>query len=453
MRLSVEQKITFAFGGALFVILFIFFSFYLSIQELNNAQKWVDHTLEVLGNFKQIEESLTSAESAQRGYQLTGDPILLSDYHYQVNAFRQHLAAAIQFSSDNAWQQQRFRELQPLIEQKIKFMEGAIATRKEGVGGEPPRGVSVIEGRNLREQIDAKINEMETMERRLLKDRESASGKRSDKTFINLGFAAFASLGLFGFTVYLVLRDLEQRRKSEEKQQTLLKALEKTNVELNDFAYVVSHDLKAPLRGITTLSSWLLNDYADKLDEQGKEQFRLLISRTKRMNDLIEGILAYSRVGRRDTALATVDLQELITQLKDSLAPPEGIRIEIKKTLPTIRTKRTQIEQIFQNLISNAIKYMGKPEGLIEIDYSFQDSMIVFVVRDDGPGIDPQYHAKIFQLFQTLAPQDKTDSTGVGLSIAKKMVENLGGKIWVESYPGDGSSFYFSLPKSVLEKI
>ncbi|MDD5064081.1 MAG: ATP-binding protein [Phycisphaerae bacterium] len=244
-----------------------------------------------------------------------------------------------------------------------------------------------------------------------------------------------------------VSRDITERKLAEQRQAELLEQLEKTNQELKDFAYIVSHDLKAPLRGIKTLAEWISTDYADKLDDNGKEQISLLGSRVDRMHNLIDGILQYSRVGRVEEEKVVVNLNELVPEIIDLLAPPENVTITIENTLPMIECEPTRIMQVFQNLLSNAVKYMDKPKGQIKVDCVEEDGFWKFSVADNGPGIEEKHFGKIFQLFQTLSPRDESQSTGIGLTVIKKIVELYNGKIWVESEPGQGSTFFFTLPK------
>ncbi len=237
-------------------------------------------------------------------------------------------------------------------------------------------------------------------------------------------------------------------RREHKKRGELLRELESANEELRNFAYVVSHDLKAPLRAISSLADWISTDYADKFDQEGKEHLRLLIQRVHRMDGLIEGILQYSRVGRVKEGIVAVDLNPLVEKVVAMLAPPANIAITVENPLPTVMTEPTRIQQVFQNLISNAIKYMDKPEGRIRIACAAEGHEWKFSVADNGPGIRQQHFDKIFQLFQTLAPRDRVESSGVGLALVKKIVEMYGGHVWVESAVGQGSTFYFTLPRT-----
>ena len=239
----------------------------------------------------------------------------------------------------------------------------------------------------------------------------------------------------------------------KEKINQFLSALEKStarlkaaNQELQDFAYVVSHDLKAPLRGISTLAGWISTDHRDNLDEEAQEKLDLLLVRVRRMNDLIDGILKYSRVGRSREEMAPVDCNALVAETVDLLAPGEKFTVTVQENLPTLVVDRTKLGEVFQNLISNAIKYIDKPHGEIRIGCEPDGKGWKFHVSDNGPGIEEKYHEKVFQIFQTLGPKDTPGSTGVGLAVVKKIIEQMGGEIWIESAAGDGTTFFFTIP-------
>jgi signal transduction histidine kinase len=238
-----------------------------------------------------------------------------------------------------------------------------------------------------------------------------------------------------------------ERKELQAQQVQLLKEVQSANQDLKEFAYIVSHDLKAPLRGINSLANWLLQDYEDCLDEDGKEMLKLMQHRVSRMTDLINGILEYSRVGRINEENVEINLQELVEELINDVVPLERIKVIIKQPLPVIFAEKTRIKQLFQNLISNAVKYMNKHQGKIEIDCCDRQNFWEFSISDNGCGIPSQHFETIFQIFQTLKPMEKSDSTGIGLSVVKKIVELYGGQIWVTSELDQGSTFYFTLPK------
>jgi signal transduction histidine kinase len=183
------------------------------------------------------------------------------------------------------------------------------------------------------------------------------------------------------------------------------------------------------------------------LDEAGKKQIQLLLGRVEGLVGLIECILLYSRIGRLERNRQEIDTGALLAEVIDSLMPPSSIQITVEQNLPFLHMNKTRIMQVFQNLIGNALKFIDKADGRIRIGCQDVGQYWQFSVADNGPGIDPKYHEKIFQIFQVLQPRDELESTGIGLSLVKKIVELYGGKVWVESAVGQGSTFFFTLPK------
>jgi PAS domain S-box-containing protein len=256
-------------------------------------------------------------------------------------------------------------------------------------------------------------------------------------------------------TVYDVTakKELVALRKAEQELERLnedlcsaVNELSQANEELQEFAYITAHDLKTPLRAIGTLADWLSKDYAEKFDEKGKEKIRMLVKRAVQMSALIDDILRYSRVGHNKDN-KRVDLNTLLSEVIAGINPPENIEITVEDELPVLMCDKIQIYQVFQNLLSNAVKYIDKPRGQIKIGCAEQGNFWKFSVTDNGPGIEKRHFGRIFKLFQTLSPSEKTDNTGIGLSIVKKIVEINGGSVSVESEVGKGSIFIFTLPK------
>jgi signal transduction histidine kinase len=228
------------------------------------------------------------------------------------------------------------------------------------------------------------------------------------------------------------------------------------NQELDQFVGIVAHDLKAPLRAVTNLSQWLEDDLMNQIPPENKEQLQLMRSRIFRMNALIEGLSQYARVGREDIKPEMVCVRTLLEEAIDSIAPPPEFTIEIDQ-MPTIFTKRIMLNQVFTNLISNAIKHHYRPDGHIHISSKkiivndYQQNPVEFyefAIADDGSGIDVNRQTRIFNIFQTSEVREKTQSSGIGLTIVKKIVETEGGQIRLDSQVGLGSTFYFTWYKS-----
>jgi PAS domain S-box-containing protein len=267
----------------------------------------------------------------------------------------------------------------------------------------------------------------------------------SGQTLVALYSAMIISEGSERLGV-IMFQDITPRKRAEQQLAAYSSKLEKKNRELDQFAYVVSHDLKAPLRAISNLSTWLQEDLEGNLTDDSRKNFELLRGRVSRLEALINGVLEYSKIGRTEITSELIDTPELITDIIDLLPVPQHIRFEISSDLPKVYGARILLNHVFSNLISNAIKYNNKAEGLIRI-YAFEkEQHHEFVVEDNGPGIEKEFQEKIFQIFQTLQARDKFESTGVGLAIVKRIIDEQDGRIWVESEPGKGSKFIFTWP-------
>jgi signal transduction histidine kinase len=240
-------------------------------------------------------------------------------------------------------------------------------------------------------------------------------------------------------------------RARADRLAELANALKLSNDELDQFTYVTSHDLKAPLRGIQNLSVWLEEDLAEKVTPQAHEQLKLLRGRVQRMEALINGLLEYAHVGRTTGKIERVDVAALLTEIIDWISPPPEVQIHISPAMPVLRTDRLRLQQVLTNLIENAVKHRGRPGGHIGVQCETAGRFYRFSISDDGQGIEPQYQQRIFGIFQTLLPRDQLEGTGIGLALVKKVVEAKGGEITVESVPGQGAIFRFTWPRSEEE--
>lgn len=229
--------------------------------------------------------------------------------------------------------------------------------------------------------------------------------------------------------------------------------LERANHELERFAYITSHDLKAPLRGIASLAQWVNEDYAASLDAEGQENLRLIISRAERMNGLIDGVLRYSRALRAEPTYQKIDTARAAREAIDLIAPPENVEITLEPGLPEIVYDYTQFQQIVQNLVANAIEHRDKPSGAIRLGAVDLGEAWEFVVADNGPGIPAGCEEKIFGLFQTVRSKDEHESTGVGLAVVKSLVERNGGRVGVRCEVGQGARFSFTIPKHLTSVV
>jgi PAS domain S-box-containing protein len=266
-----------------------------------------------------------------------------------------------------------------------------------------------------------------------------------EERFFNLVVQPLRDNGgkVYGLMTFAV--DVTEHVRAQQELTELALALERTNRELDSFAYAASHDLRAPLRGIANLAQWIEEDLVStgQLRDETREMLELMRGRMHRMEGLIEGLLEYSRAGRIRHAPETVDIGDVVDDVIDLLSPPETVSIHIGPDFPTISTERLLVQQVLMNLIGNAIKHADRKDAAIEVTSQRVGQFYEFSVRDNGPGIPPEYHDRIWGIFQTLEARDRVEGAGIGLALVKKIVESQGGRVWVESAPGKGATFRF----------
>ncbi|MCW8889764.1 MAG: ATP-binding protein [Sedimenticola sp.] len=252
----------------------------------------------------------------------------------------------------------------------------------------------------------------------------------------------------------VTFQDITERKAAENEIRRYTRDLEQSNQELDKFAYIASHDLKSPLRGIDQLASWITEDLGEQLNDETAEHLRLMRSRLNRMERLLDDLLTYSRIGRKAFVIKPVDVREMIEGLWSLHSVPEHFELKLTGEYPLFNTLETPLEQVFRNLISNSIKHFTGVKGIIEITASAQPSGYTFSIRDNGPGIEPKHQERVFGMFQTLRSRDDVEGSGMGLAIVKKIVENYGGTIRLESDGKHGTCFIFTWPdESTLRRL
>lgn len=239
--------------------------------------------------------------------------------------------------------------------------------------------------------------------------------------------------------------DVTKQKELELQKEQLVKDLENSNQGLQEYAHIVSHDLKSPLRSISALATWLSDDYKDVLDEGGKQNLALMQEKVASMDKLIHGILEYSTANSSALDDSKVDLNEVITDIGETIFIPEHVKLVIPKELPTIMADRIKVHQVFQNIIGNAVVHIEREVGLVEVLYKDDGDFWQFTISDNGVGIPEEYHKKIFDIFQSIGNNER--STGIGLSIVKKIIDRYQGRVWVDSIVGEGTQFHFTIKK------
>ncbi len=248
-------------------------------------------------------------------------------------------------------------------------------------------------------------------------------------------------------TIATVL-DISERRQNEEMRENLISRMEEVNQELTNYAYVISHDMKAPLRAVSSLAEWIYQDYSEVLDKEGKGMLELIQKRVRRMHKMIDGLLTYSRIGHDNLEKEDIAVQPLIEDVIDALSQVDEAFVCLDVFAVSVKYHRISLLQIFQNLIVNAVRYNDKEQKQVIVRAYQTDTDVIFEISDNGPGIKAEFLDKIFVIFQTLQSKDERNSTGIGLSIVKRLVEVHGGRIEVDSKLEEGSTFRFTIPNS-----
>ena len=240
----------------------------------------------------------------------------------------------------------------------------------------------------------------------------------------------------------MTIFDLTERKKLEVE-------LKKINEDLQNFTFTVSHDLKEPLRNVSSLATYLKRDYSKSLDKDGLEFLNMLVASVSTMSQLVDDLLTLSRVGRKNVDFSFVDFNELINEVVKDIDKYIKERNAVLKcsNLPKALVQKTWMKQVFQNLIQNGIKFNDSPTPTIEIGYTNHNFYYEFYVKDNGIGIPKEYHDRIFKLFEQLQPREEYGGTGAGLAIVRKIINEHKGDIWVESEEGKGTTFYFTIEK------
>jgi signal transduction histidine kinase len=231
------------------------------------------------------------------------------------------------------------------------------------------------------------------------------------------------------------------------QKEQLLQKLKHQNEQLNDYAHLVSHDLKSSLRSLSALLAWVKEDCIEKIGEESVGNLNLMEAKIEKMDQFLEDIINYSEIGNVDLKITRVDLNELVNKIIDSIYIPQNIKVIVNGNLPVLKADARRFRQVFQNLISNAVNFNNKEKGFVEIGVKEAEDFYTFSIQDNGQGIPKEYHKKIFNTFTTLGYQEK--STGMGLSIVKRVLNLYGGEVWLESEVSKGSTFYFTIPKKI----
>ncbi|OON67410.1 sensor histidine kinase [Hymenobacter sp. CRA2] len=502
MALQTKTKLYIGFAIAASVLLLTAVAGFISIRKLSQRTSWVEHSYQMMQQLKDVELRVKDARSGVRGYLLTNDSVYLDFYLSTRGQVKERFDEAKWLAQDNPAQTARLDTLETMINAQLRIF---VELTRPQAGLTPSVVQTALDtDRQTMRAVEQLLRRARSAELALLAQRSGEQDLYETLTPAVLLFSAFiavvVTLWLFwrvGIEItandrlraelaeananmsqrihiiehlaeQVVQGDYTVKIRDKERDslgnlatslnrmtQTLddtFGALEKRNRELDQFAYVASHDLKAPLRGVSTVVRWIEDELGHELSPKMQEYFGMMKGRLTRLEDLINGLLAYARVGRTQHKLEEVHVERLVHDVADLVVPPTFELRLPADGLPTLTTDRLSLQQVFTNLLSNAVKYHHTGLGIITIGCRDLKKEYEFRVQDDGPGIAPEYHEKIFLMFQTLRDRHTAESTGIGLSIVKKIIDELRGQIRVESAAGQGAAFIFTWPKQMNPK-
>ncbi|MDQ2768928.1 MAG: CHASE3 domain-containing protein [Bacteroidota bacterium] len=497
MKNKIDRKITIALAVAVGILLLTASASFWSIKALSVQTDRVEHSYQVMQEVETITAVLKDAQAGTRGYLLTGDTVYLRPYSMATGQLPASLKRVMALTVDSPWQRARLDSLRQLVEQEFRILRPL--TEITQTRSHSQMQTLLDTDRQTLRQVRLLYARIKGNELNLLAERSALQAVFEKATPLVMLLSAVLAIVIVVWLVTKLVQELNDNRRLQTELTTVnasianritqirglaeqvvqgdytvkitdpaednlsglatslnrmtqtldasFSALEKRNRELDQFAYVASHDLKAPLRGVTTIVKWIEEEMAAELSPQLRIYLDQMKGRLARLEDLINGLLAYARVGRTAQAREAVNVRQLLMEVAELVVPP-NFELHLAPGLPTLpATDRLGLQQVFTNLLSNAVKYHHRGAGRLEISSRDVGSCYEFRVQDDGPGIAPEYHQKIFLLFQTLRDRHTAESTGIGLSIVQKIINEQQGTIRVESAAGQGAAFIFTWPK------
>jgi signal transduction histidine kinase len=483
------------FLGFLLILIMFSVTTYINIRQaekVNENSEWFSRSTTIVRNSNRFQRNILNMISGLRGYLFTGENFFIQSYDSASVENNNILMELSKMIPDTSAQQKEFQEIVALNRRwQEEFAQPLIAAKKASTSSDSSMAkfnklyreklTTGIE-RNFNRTLQVRFRDFSNKEYDLREQHHQTLTASIQQTR-NISFLLNTLSIVLGILIafFLAVRistgimrmvkmaddismgnyevsthdrgkdELSLLAKSLNHMAKVLSAnialLKRKNEELDQFAHIVSHDLKAPLRGIDNVITWIEEDHTNELSPKLQEYIQHIRGRLIRSENMIRGILSYSRIGREHPVKESVNLNSLLDEIKDNLKVPPGIKLEIQKDMPRILTDRVPLHQVLSNLIGNAIKYHDKIEGTVKVSFTDKASHYEFAVEDDGPGIAKNYHDKIFGIFQTLQERDSFESTGIGLAIVKKILDDRGQRIQLTSEPGNGSTFLFTWAK------
>jgi signal transduction histidine kinase len=437
-------------AAAIFLVVAAFlavsFITYQSLLRIDTDEYWETHSYQVQGSLDVLISDLENMETGERGYIITGQDSFLQPYNAAFPDVNIRFTALQGLTADNAVQQQYLTVMKPLIDAKIADLQYNISLRTNQGFAIAQTSISTDKGKEIMDSIRTVVMNMQTEESGLLQMRTN------DLSQVNTETRSIVIWGsMIGFLLYLLVSYvIYEFVIGELVRKPLLEEALKANKEMEAFSYSVSHDLRAPLRAIDGFTQILVEDYAGKLDDEGKRIAGIIEASTVQMGKLIDNLLSFSRLGRAEIKKVPIAMSALAEETYKEVrkaSPDRNIEF-VMGALPDTNGDVDMIRQVWTNLFTNAVKFTGKKEkAKIEVGGTSTDDIATYYVKDNGAGFDMQYVGKLFGVFQRLHSAEEFEGTGIGLANVKRIVERHGGSVRAEGKVGEGATFYFTLPK------
>lgn len=431
-------------------------SFY-SINALEEQARMMDHTHAVLSHLDHVYADLKDAQSSARIFIVSGTPKFLEGFKSYTGSIPHEMSDLEALVSDNPRQLRSSFELKVLVDRYLTYLNEGVALRHANHNVAASLYISGEEGLRLIDNVRDKISIMRNEENTLLKVRSRAVAEYTQDTKQLIVFGSIGAYLMVGGAYLILYRETTRRMQADRALQNAnenlrrhAEQLESTNSELESFSYSISHDLRIPLRAVAGYTHMLEEDYADRLDGEGRRLIQVISDNSKRMGSLINDLLTFSRLGRKEIVASEVDMTALATAVANELFTTEANAAThvVIEAMPPAWGDRNLLRQVWANLISNAFKYSStRKEPAVKIGADIVAGETIYRVSDNGVGFDMQYYEKLFGVFQRLHSAEEFPGTGVGLAIVHRIVVRHGGRVWAHGEAGKGATFYFSLPQ------